>query len=83
MIEEVFLATTISVPTTVVVQSSVLSDLQISFLSSITSVLTSSDNDSENINITNSNYWKTKYVDNSGLKRTFISGYLEKKEIRK
>jgi hypothetical protein len=74
--------TSYTIPTTCTVQSSILSIVRTTFLASTTSKLTPiSDNDSHAINISNSSYWKIKYVDSTSLTRTFISGYLEVVEI--
>jgi hypothetical protein len=74
--------TTYSILTSASVQSSILSIVQTTFYASVTSLFTPiSNNDSHNINISNSSYWKMSYIDNSNLNRTFISGYLEAVEI--
>jgi hypothetical protein len=74
--------TTFSIVTSTSVQSTILSIVQTTFYASATSLFTPiSNNDSHNINITNSSYWKMVYVDNNNFTRTFISGYLEAVEI--
>jgi hypothetical protein len=74
--------TTYSILTSNSPQTSVLSIVQTTFYASITSLLTPvSSNDTHDINITNSSYWKMTYIDGDGLFRTFISGYLEAVEI--
>jgi hypothetical protein len=74
--------TSYSILTSCTVQSSILSIVQTTFHASVTSLFTPvSSNDSHDINITNSSYWKMKYVDGSNKIRTFISGYLEVVEI--
>lgn len=76
--------TTYSILTSKSITSSVLSTVQTTFYASITNIFTLvSINDSHAINISNSSYWDMKYVDNYGLIRTFISGYLEVVEIVK
>ena len=74
--------TSISVVTSCSVQSSILSIVQTTFYASVTSLLSPiSENTSHAMNITNSNTWKMKYTDNTGLIRTFLSGYVEAVEI--
>jgi hypothetical protein len=74
--------TTYSIITSASVQSSILTIVRCTFHASVTSLFTPiSDNTSHAINITNSSYWKMKYVDSTNNIRTFISGYLEAVEI--
>jgi hypothetical protein len=74
--------TSYSILTSSTVQSSILSIVQTTFYASVTSLFTPvSSNDSHDINITNSSYWKMVYIDNNSFTRTFISGYLEAVEI--
>lgn len=81
-VQEINSTTTISILTSSTVQSSILSILYVTFLASITNnFVPISNNDSHDINIGNSSIWKIRYIDNNGLTRTFISGYLEVVEI--